>query len=189
MHDIGWAPNSECCADGEGGREQSRLSFEIWGGIKAREVLLEWGAPRGCADEVCEAIIRHTVRAFIHPSMCDLTVRYTVQESSGDIGAVTLITGLLQLGPSHDFRAILHPSYIDLGTTANIHERYPRLGLIYHFKDTLEKEMERKPGCMTRMWAPVTLAKVGGIGDLEGAQGRKGEGSEEKGNLGWLALK
>ena len=38
------------------------MSFELVGGIKARECLLQWGADEADADEVCEAIVRHTVR-------------------------------------------------------------------------------------------------------------------------------
>ncbi|KAH8918050.1 hypothetical protein BT69DRAFT_609657 [Atractiella rhizophila] len=58
LHDIGW---DEKEAEGEDGK-RSRLSFEIFGGIKAREALLKWGANRSLADEVCEAIVRHTER-------------------------------------------------------------------------------------------------------------------------------
>lgn len=64
LHDIGW--------DAEGNlREDSRLSFEIYGGIKAREFLIGWGASQEVADEVCESIIRHTVTiTYIFPICC-----------------------------------------------------------------------------------------------------------------------
>ena len=54
LHDIGWDSKVNL-------REESRLSFEVYGGVKARELLLEWGANGEVADEVCESIIRHTV--------------------------------------------------------------------------------------------------------------------------------
>ncbi|KAH8918052.1 hypothetical protein BT69DRAFT_1301306 [Atractiella rhizophila] len=56
LHDIGW-DEEECIREDA---KLSRLSFEIFGGIKAREGLLKWGATRYVADEVCEAIIRHS---------------------------------------------------------------------------------------------------------------------------------
>jgi HD superfamily phosphodiesterase len=51
LHDLG-------CSE----EYHSKMSFELVGGIKAREYLLQWGADEADADEVCEAIVRHTVR-------------------------------------------------------------------------------------------------------------------------------
>ncbi|KDQ49223.1 hypothetical protein JAAARDRAFT_662587 [Jaapia argillacea MUCL 33604] len=156
FHDIGWAPDSECRCGGEDG---TRLSFEIWGGMKARELLIEWGAPRWAADEVCEAIIRHT--------------------EDYNSGSLRLVTALLNLGPSHDFRAILHaPSLIHPETTSAITLLYPRLGLIYHFVEVTNHETETKPGCLSAIWAPRTLGKVGGIQDFDGVQGKLDEGED-----------
>lgn len=52
LHDIGWDAQENF---------ESRLSFEIFGAVKARELLLKWGASQEVADELCESIIRHTV--------------------------------------------------------------------------------------------------------------------------------
>lgn len=61
LHDIGWDDQENL---------KTRLSFEIFGGIKARELLMRWGAPQEVADEVCESVIRHTVRRrFIGPGI------------------------------------------------------------------------------------------------------------------------
>jgi hypothetical protein len=107
---------------------------------------------------------------------------------------VTLVTGLLQIGPSHDFRAVLHEPvetpYINPQTTANIIKLYPRLGLIFHFQNTLQRELEAKPGCMSQFWAPRTLSKVGGIIDFELVQGSKEDGdTEAPEGAPWLSLK
>lgn len=56
LHDIGWDMQENL---------NSRLSFEIYGGVKAREMLMKWGASQEVADEVCEAIVRHTVCCFL----------------------------------------------------------------------------------------------------------------------------
>ena len=68
LHDIGWD---------EEGSLNSRLSFELYGGIKAREWLLEWGASQDIADEVCEAIVRHTVSLPFHFFTCEHTSTQT----------------------------------------------------------------------------------------------------------------
>lgn len=52
LHDIGWDAEENL---------KSRLSFEIFGGVKARDLLFLWGADQQTADEVCESIVRHTV--------------------------------------------------------------------------------------------------------------------------------
>ena len=56
LHDIGWDAQEVL---------RSRLSFEIYGGVKAREMLMGWGALQDVADEVCKAVIRHTVSWFL----------------------------------------------------------------------------------------------------------------------------
>lgn len=53
FHDIGCSPKNLDL-------NVTKMSFEYYGGITAREWLLEKGAERDVADSVAEAIFRHT---------------------------------------------------------------------------------------------------------------------------------
>jgi hypothetical protein len=89
LHDIGWDAQENL---------QTRLSFEIFGGIKARELLMSWGAPQQIADEVCESIIRHTVSGVC---TCEgplpLIFIMTTKDSQAPTGGVRLMAALIQV--------------------------------------------------------------------------------------------
>lgn len=125
LHDVGCA--KECTEN-----KECRLSFEIWGGIKARELLLELGASQTEADEVCEAIVRHT--------------------EEYETGRVRLIPALMQLSPSQDFRAILTPGFIHQEDVNTVCTLYPRLNMEVGFTGAFGSEVMSKPGCWTSRW-------------------------------------
>lgn len=143
LHDIGC---SKECID----NPECQLNFEIWGGIHARELLLQAGVGQALADEVCESIVRHTEE-------------YTT-------GTARLHVALMQLAPLQDFRALLTPLYIhpdDLRTVCAI---YPRLKAEVGFNERFGSEIANKPGCWSIRWGTVMLAAIG----LDGVDAYKG---------------
>lgn len=70
LHDIGWDVQEVL---------KSRLSFEIYGGVKARELLMTWGASQEVADEACESIIRHTVSEISFVNDRDETLKCEIR--------------------------------------------------------------------------------------------------------------
>ncbi|KAH8919264.1 hypothetical protein BT69DRAFT_1337442 [Atractiella rhizophila] len=125
LHDIGW-DEKDCIRDDA---KLSRLSFEIFGGIKAREGLLKWGATRYVADEVCEAIIRHS-------DMLD------------GPGSMRLLQACVMLGATHDIinwgkETVIHPADQEY-----IIRAYPRHGFTEELHALIHKEWTHKPGCL-----------------------------------------
>jgi len=120
LHDIGWD---------EVENFKTKLSFEIFGGIKAREVLLAWGANPDVADEVCEAIIRHT-------------------DGMSTSGGTRIMGALCQMGALHDLLGVSTPSLIHHSENTAICTRWPRLGLALNTASFLERELSDKPGCL-----------------------------------------
>lgn len=115
LHDIGLAPSLQL---------NSPLSFEYLGGIHAREKLVEFGAPQFQADEVAEAIIRHTddKEGYIRQS------GYMIQMS----------TTIDVTGRNPQW---YHPHTIDQTV-----QKFPRLGFNNVFADAMVAEYEQKPG-------------------------------------------
>jgi cyanamide hydratase len=118
FHDIGVAPKYQL---------STSLSFEFWGGIHAREKLLEFGASTFQADEVAEAIIRHT--NFVP-------------------GQIRKNGQLIQMGTTLDVIG-RNPELYNATTIDHIVQKYPRLGFNCHFADLMEKECKHKPGSHT----------------------------------------
>ncbi len=112
----------------------SRMSFEFYGGIQARDLLLGQGCAQDQADAVCETIIRH--------------------QDLGVDGTITFLGQLIQLATIFD-NVSDHPSVADFGRV--LHERtredviaaFPRRGWLGCFADTVRREVEQKPWCHT----------------------------------------
>ncbi|KAI7878676.1 cyanamide hydratase, partial [Lichtheimia hyalospora FSU 10163] len=118
FHDIGVAPRYHL---------STSLSFEFWGGIHAREKLVEFGASQLQADEVAEAIIRHT--DFVP-------------------GQIRKVGQLIQMGTTIDVIG-RNPELYHADTIDAIVKKYPRLGFNCHFADLMDKECLHKPGSHT----------------------------------------
>jgi len=118
LHDIGLA---------ERFLASTKLSFELKGGIVARELILGLGGVEDQADGVCDAIVRH-------------------QDVFDKGGNITMMGQVLQLSWTVDnvgLRAnLVHPLLIE-ETCA----KYPRMGWTEHFASSIEKEQNLKPWC------------------------------------------
>lgn len=123
LHDIGTA---------EENLTATRMSFDIYGGIKALNALKDHGATTDQAEAVCEAIIRH--------------------QDMGVDGNITYLGQLIQLATLYD-NVGRHPSVKDFDkmvhdkTRRDINEAHPRLGWCSFFAGTIRKEEEIKPWC------------------------------------------
>ncbi|GLB11804.1 hypothetical protein AtubIFM57258_008674 [Aspergillus tubingensis] len=123
LHDIGTA---------EENLTATRMSFDIYGGIKALHVLKEFGATADQAEAVAEAIIRH--------------------EDMGVDGTITYFGQLIQLATTYDNTGV-HPhvkgfeGLVHRTTRRQINEAYPRLKWCEFFSRVIRKEEAIKPWC------------------------------------------
>ncbi|KAI9930726.1 hypothetical protein ASPWEDRAFT_107537 [Aspergillus wentii DTO 134E9] len=123
LHDLGTA---------EENLTATRMSFDIYGGIKALSVLKDFGATVDQAEAAAEAIIRH--------------------EDMGVDGTITYIGQLIQLATTYDNTGF-HPHVKDFGklvhdeTRAQINTAYPRLKWCTFFSGVIRKEEMIKPWC------------------------------------------
>ncbi|KAF9881857.1 hypothetical protein CkaCkLH20_01003 [Colletotrichum karsti] len=123
LHDIGTA---------EENLATTRMSFDIYGGIKALGVLKDHCARSDQAEAVCEAIIRH--------------------QDMGVDGTITYLGQLIQLATLYD-NVGRHPNVkefdrmIHEATRREINEAHPRLGWCSFFAGTIRKEEGIKPWC------------------------------------------
>ncbi|KAG9028093.1 hypothetical protein FRB95_006857 [Tulasnella sp. JGI-2019a] len=113
-HDIGCAGNNV---------NKTKMSFEFWGGITAREWLLARGAPSDVTDSVAETIFRHT-------------------DFNG--GSITAHGQLIQIGTLFD-NIHAHESLLPVDLVKEINAAYPREGWGGCFKDAMMREVELKP--------------------------------------------
>jgi cyanamide hydratase len=114
LHDIGVGPGKQL---------STRLSFEFHGAILARDFILQHGGDHAIADEVCEAIIRHT--NFVK-------------------GKLTTTSQLIQLSTTCDVIGS-NTTLIHSTTYSDIATKWPRLGFNQHFARLMEEEMVIKP--------------------------------------------
>ncbi|TDZ26829.1 Cyanamide hydratase [Colletotrichum orbiculare MAFF 240422] len=126
LHDIGTTNEN---------LHTTRLSFEFYGGILALNLLKdEYGASSDQAEAVCETIIRH--------------------QDLGKDGTITLLGQVIQLATLYD-NVSEHPEIDNFGkiihetTREDVNKRFPRLGWLGCFADTIRKEIELKPWCHT----------------------------------------
>ncbi|KAL2848395.1 hypothetical protein BJY01DRAFT_262696 [Aspergillus pseudoustus] len=123
LHDLGTA-NENLTA--------TRMSFDLYGGIKALQALKDSGASTDQAEAVAEAIIRH--------------------QDMGVDGTITFLGQLIQLATLYGntgthpriagFEAIIHAD-----TRAWVNEAHPRLGWCAFFAGTIREEERIKPWC------------------------------------------
>ena len=115
LHDLGVGPTH---------LSSTRLSFEFYGAILARQFILqEAPTSHALADEVAEAIIRHT--NFVQ-------------------GSMTTTGQLIQLSTTLDVIGA-NSTLIDKGTYEEIEGKWPRLGFNEHFARLMEQEIVLKP--------------------------------------------
>lgn len=123
LHDLGTA---------EENLTATRMSFDIYGGIKALHILKDFGATSDQAEAAAEAIIRH--------------------EDMGVDGTMTYIGQLIQLATTYDNTGF-HPHVKNFGklihdtTRAQINEAHPRLKWCTFFSSIIRKEEIIKPWC------------------------------------------
>lgn len=125
LHDIGTTDEN---------MGSTRMSFEFQGGIKALNLLTDFGSPKDQAEAVCETTIRH--------------------QDLGTDGTITFLGQLIQLATIYD-NVGEHPlvkdftKIIDQKTLADVNKAFPREGWLGCFADTVRKEERLKPWCHT----------------------------------------
>ncbi|KAJ5922290.1 hypothetical protein N7516_009993 [Penicillium verrucosum] len=123
LHDLGTADENLTA---------TRMSFDIYGGIKALSILKDFGATADQAEAAAEAIIRH--------------------EDMGVDGTITFIGQLIQLATTYDNTGF-HPHVKNFGemihetTRTQINEAYPRIKWCAFFSSVIRKEEKIKPWC------------------------------------------
>jgi cyanamide hydratase len=125
FHDIGTT---------EENLDATRMSFDIYGGIKALSILPGLGATKDQAEATAEAIIRH--------------------EDMGIDGTITFFGQLIQLATTYDNTSI-HPRIKDFdkmiheATRRVVVEAHPRLAWSSFFSSKVRQEEALKPWCHT----------------------------------------
>ncbi|KAF4213865.1 hypothetical protein CNMCM5878_009927 [Aspergillus fumigatiaffinis] len=131
LHDIGTSEHNLTA---------TRMSFDIYGGIKALDVLEGFGATSDQAEAVAEAIIRH--------------------QDVGVHGTITYIGQLIQLATIYD-NVGSHPYVKDFGklihdtTRAQVHGAHPPGEWRTFFSSVIQKEEAIKPWCHTKKMVNV----------------------------------
>ncbi|OBR14683.1 Metal dependent phosphohydrolase [Colletotrichum higginsianum IMI 349063] len=132
MHEMGVHPGEAL---------HSRLSLEIWGAIKAREWILNQTEEfvvkesrpeellKDWADEVCEAIARHTIEFRGFSSRCRLTLALVALGSGQDLMGLS--------------SAAIHAD--DIRTVCEI---WPRSGYCQGLSQYTKQEVGLKPACL-----------------------------------------
>ncbi|KAL0944332.1 cyanamide hydratase [Colletotrichum truncatum] len=123
LHDIGTA---------EENLTATRMSFDIYGGIKALNALKDHGASTDQAEAVCEAIIRHQ----------DMGVDGTITYMGQLIQLATLYDNVGRHLYVNDFDKMIHEK-----TRREVNEAHPRIRWCSFFADTIRKEEGFKPWC------------------------------------------
>ncbi|KAB8276380.1 hypothetical protein BDV30DRAFT_235831 [Aspergillus minisclerotigenes] len=104
------------------------MSFDIYGGIVALNVLTEKGAPAPQAESVAEAIIRH--------------------QDPVKVGTIHSIGLLIQLATQFDNLGA-HKEYVHPDTVEDVNQHYPRRQWSKCFSSKLREEIGLKPWCHT----------------------------------------
>ncbi|OJJ49722.1 hypothetical protein ASPZODRAFT_57856, partial [Penicilliopsis zonata CBS 506.65] len=121
LHDIGTT---------DAHLENTRLSFEYYGGFLALEGDTISLAPRDQAESIAEAIIRH--------------------QDLRETGSISSLGQLIQLATLFDNTGS-YPDLVHETTIQEVNIRYPRHGWSGCFADTIDKEIALKP------WAHTTV--------------------------------
>ncbi|RGP70210.1 cyanamide hydratase [Fusarium sporotrichioides] len=123
LHDIGTA---------EVFFTSTHMSFDLYGGIKAMEVLKVLGGTTDQAEAVAEAIIRH--------------------QDVGVDGTITFLGQLIQLATLYDNVGVYegiedYGSWVDEATRDNINKTFPRHKWTSCFASVIRQEESNKPWC------------------------------------------
>ncbi|KAJ4349224.1 hypothetical protein N0V95_004760 [Ascochyta clinopodiicola] len=110
------------------------MSFDIYGGIKAMEVLKILGSTHDQAEAVAEAIIRHQ----------DLGVDGTITFIGQLIQLATIYDNVGEYEGIEDFGSLVHEA-----TRDEVNKAFPRLYWSNCFADTVRREESSKPWCHT----------------------------------------
>lgn len=110
------------------------MSFDIYGGIKAMEVLKVSGSTDDQAEAVAEAIIRHQ----------DMGVDGTITFTGQLIQLATLYDNVGVYEGVEDFGGLIHEE-----TRALVNKAFPRLRWTSWFAGTVRIEENCKPWCHT----------------------------------------
>ncbi|KAM0300695.1 hypothetical protein HYE67_005019 [Fusarium culmorum] len=123
LHDIGTA---------DAFFTSTHMSFDLYGGIKAMEVLKVLGGTTDQAEAVAEAIIRH--------------------QDVGVDGTITFLGQLIQLATLYDNVGVYegiedYGSWVDEVTRDNINREFPRHKWASCFASVIRQEESNKPWC------------------------------------------
>ena len=118
LHDIGVAPKYHLT---------TKMSFEFKGGLISHNFITSNKGSDEIADEVSEAIIRHT--DFVD-------------------GKISPLGQLIQLSTTLDVIGS-NPDLYNAKTIAEIVDKWPRKNFNNHFAELMETEMKHKPGSHT----------------------------------------
>lgn len=110
------------------------MSFDIYGGIKAMEVLKKIGSTDDQAEAVAEAIIRHQ----------DMGVDGTITYMGQLIQLATLYDNVGEYEGVKDFGSLVHED-----TRDSVNKAFPRLRWTSWFAGTVREEVACKPWCHT----------------------------------------
>lgn len=124
LHDIGVTDENLAA---------TKMSFEFYGGLLARDLVLEGTKNKEYADAVAEAIIRH--------------------QDLGETGYITELGVVLQIATILD-NVGLHTQYVHENTVDAINKKYNRDGWIGCFAEAIEKENTHKPWGHTSALGP-----------------------------------
>ncbi|KAK6700269.1 hypothetical protein SNK05_013068 [Fusarium graminearum] len=110
----------------------THMSFDLYGGIKAMEVLKVLGGTTDQAEAVAEAIIRH--------------------QDVGVDGTITFLGQLIQLATLYDNVSVYegiqdYGSWVDEATRDNINRAFPRHKWTSCFASVIRQEESNKPWC------------------------------------------
>ncbi|OJJ81344.1 cyanamide hydratase [Aspergillus glaucus CBS 516.65] len=104
------------------------MSFDIYGGVVALNVLKEHGAPSPQAESVAEAVMRH--------------------QDSVRVGTIHTVGLLIQLATQFD-NIGAHKEYVHPNTVKDVTGHYPRRQWSKCFSSKLREEIGLKPWCHT----------------------------------------
>lgn len=132
LHDIGTTYEN---------MNTTKLSFETWGGILSRDLILrETKGNKDYADAVCEAIVRH--------------------QDFGDVGYITTLGLILQIGTMLD-NVGDHSHLIHQDTLDAVNKAYSRKNWLNCFADAIDYENKLKPwGHTTALGGDSTRARI-----------------------------
>lgn len=117
LHDIGATPAN---------MHSTRMSFDLYGGILALNMINELGGDKDQAEAVSETVIRH--------------------QDLGTEGNITLLGQVIQLATLYD-NIGAHPGIIHEKTRESVNDKFSRQGWLGCFAETVEEEMRIKPWC------------------------------------------